>query len=54
MITERHDDGSVTHWLTLPIGGVPVVISTSQLAGLLIQECSEEALQSLIEMLCDG
>lgn len=55
--TIRNGNGSVIHFLTLPLTegnpAVTVRISTSELADLLLRECSEEALQSLIEVLND-
>lgn len=55
--TVRLDNGSVIHFLTLPLTemnpAVTVRISTSELADVILRSSSEEALQSLIESLCD-
>lgn len=52
--TEKHANGSVTHWLTLPVSYGTRSVSTGELAETLVSLLSEEALQSLIEDLCDS
>jgi hypothetical protein len=51
--TETHADGSVTHWLTLPVSYGTRSITTGELAETLVAMLSEEALESLIADLCD-